>query len=128
MIAGRNGDIALALRRVVFAQIISQEIVQTAITVLLEEAMTAELVADVPSRFGAEQLRIGGQIEMNQEINVETCCDGLRGIRPFGNQDAFRVLFIEHLPDLLPECTDAAAVRVVLDERRGHVHAEAVRT
>lgn len=68
------------------------------------------------------------QIEMDKEVNMEARRDSLRGIRPFGDQNAFRVLFIEQLPDLLPECTDAAAVRVVLDERRGHVHAEAVCT
>ena len=67
------------------------------------------------------------QIEMDKEVNMEARRDSLRGIRPFGDQNAFRVLFIEQLPDLLPECADTAAIQIVLDERRGHVHAEAVR-
>ena len=68
------------------------------------------------------------QIEMDKEVNMEARRDSLRGIRPFGDQNAFRVLFIEQLPDLLPECADTAAIQIVLDERRGHVHAEAVCT
>lgn len=103
------------------------------------EAITGSLIIDVMVSIvpcisslyyvvRLQQLMLSRQIEMDKEVNMEARRDSLRGIRPFGDQNAFRVLFIEQLPDLLPECTDAAAVRVVLDERRGHVHAEAVRT
>ena len=128
MIAGRDGDITRVFRCVVFTQIVRQEIVQAAVSVLLKEAISSILRSNVPAFFRAEEFCISRQIEMDKEVNMEARRDSLRGIRPFGNQDAFRVLFIEHLPDLLPECTDAAAVRIVFDERRGHVHAEAVCT
>lgn len=114
MIAGRDGDITRVFRCVVFTQIVRQEIVQAAVSVLLKEAISSILRSNVPAFFRAEEFCISRQIEMDKEVNMEARRDSLRGIRPFGNQDAFRVLFIEQLPDLLPECTDAAAVRIVL--------------
>ena len=80
----------------------------------------AELVS------GADEMGVGGFAEMDHEIDMIACGDRLDRVAPFSHENGLGIVAVEPRAEALPETCEGVGVLAAADERRGHVHAEAI--
>ena len=63
---------------------------------------------------------------MDHEVDVEACRNGYGRVRPLGDEHTFRIVLVLPFAHLIPQQRHSLLVRVVLYQRRCHIHTKAI--
>ena len=122
VVARRDAHEALAVSELHVAAVGCHELARVAFAFTAEERV--RLLRTV---LGApEEIHVVRRTELQQEVHMETRADGLVGLAPLRDHHRLGVALVQEGAHILPEGDRGLLAGVVLNERAGHVDAEAV--